>query len=128
MVKNKPFTVCFTAKAKEQKRCDWCLSLTHDSSECTRSDGEPNKAVRLLTREPGMGATTPGSGGRGPPMGYELSEVCKLYIEGRCHYQRCKFKHLCQTARRGSEAGLRQVPCGKVTASGVGSGGFHINQ
>ena len=104
------FTVCFTAKAKEGKRCDWCLSLTHDSSECTRSEGEPSHAVRLLTGETGMGAATPGLGGRGPPMGYEMSEVCKLYNEGRCHYLRCKFKHLCR-ACNGEHPAVAKPDC-----------------
>ena len=45
------FTVCFTGKAKEGKRCEWYLSLTYDSSECTRSEGETDWVVRLKAME-----------------------------------------------------------------------------
>jgi len=34
------FTVCFTGKAKRGQRCEWCLSLTHSSVECTWAEGE----------------------------------------------------------------------------------------
>ena len=93
------FTVCFTAKAKGGKRCEWCLSLTHNSSECTRSEGEADWAVRMKAIEAGVGAAMPGPSSRGPPVGYELSKVCKLYNEGRCHYQVCKFKHVCRACK-----------------------------
>ena len=79
------FMVCFTAKAKRGKRCEWCLSLTHDSSEYTRSEGESVRAVRLTAMEEGVGVTMPSSGSRGPPVGYELSEVCTL-VENAPHW------------------------------------------
>ena len=28
--------------------------------------------------------------------GYEVTDACKLYNEGRCHYQPCKFRDVCR--------------------------------
>ena len=134
------FTVCFTAKVKEGKRCEWYLSLTHDSSECTRSEGKTDWVVRLKAMEAGVGVAMPGPSRRGPLVSYELSEVCKLYNESRCHYQVCKFRHVrraCkeitqqqqnQTTMQRSWAGVLQVQCAKVKASGEGSGASHTSQ
>ena len=81
-----------------------------------------------------------GPSSRGPLVSYELSEVCKPYNECRCHYQLCKFKYVCrackeitqqqqnQTAMRRSWAGVPQVQCAKVEASGAGSRVSHISQ
>lgn len=88
MVQSKPlnFTVCFTAKTKMGRSCEWCLSLAHDSSERSRMEGEMDVALRLRVVEVVVGATPPLPSGRLAPLGYEQTDVCKFYIKGRCHY------------------------------------------
>ena len=89
------FTVCFTSKAKRGQRCEWCLSATHGSSECALAEVEANTPGRPRTVEPLMGATQAPGRSRAPPVGYQFTNVCKLFNEGRCHYQFCKFRHTC---------------------------------
>ena len=85
------FMVCFTSKAKKGQRCEWYLSATHGSTECALADGEANAQDRLRMVEPLMGTTQAQERIRPLPMGYQFTDICKLFNEGRCHYQFCKF-------------------------------------
>jgi len=65
------FTVCFTGKAKREQRCEWCLSLTHGSAECTWAEGETDITGQLRAIESVVGVSQPASGGREAPLGYQ---------------------------------------------------------
>ena len=86
------FTVCFTSKAKKGQRCEWCLSATHGSTECALAEGEANAPGRLRMVEPLMGATQAPGRIRLLPVGYQFTDICKLFNERRCHYRFCKFR------------------------------------
>ena len=98
MVKNQPvhFYGVLQFKSKLRVRCELCLTLGHDAGGCTRTEG----ALRLRTMEVGLGAPHPSSSERGVPQGYEATDTCKLYNEGRCYYHHpCKFRHVCRACR-----------------------------
>ena len=64
------FTIYFALKAKMGQRCEWCLSATHDSTECALAEGEANTPVRSRTVESLMGVTQVPERSRTPPQGY----------------------------------------------------------
>jgi len=86
-------------EAKRGQRCKWCLSLTHGSAECTWAEGETEITGRLRTIESVVGVSQQASGGRAAPPGYQWTDVCKLFNEGRCSYRICKFRHACVICR-----------------------------
>ena len=79
------FTVCFTSKAKKGQRCELCLSSSHSSRECTWAEGEGDLQGRLVALESARVMAQPGSS-RMVPSGYEWTDICKLFNEGRCTY------------------------------------------
>ena len=103
------FTVCFTANVKGGKRCKWCLSLTRDSSECTRFEGESVLTVRLMAMEESVGTAMPGSGSRGPPVGYKLSEVCNFIMRAGVIIK-CACEHVCR-ACKGDHPAIEKPDC-----------------
>lgn len=104
------FTVCFNSRARSGVRCELCLTLGHDAGGCPRMEGETDLALRLRTMEAALGAPHPSSGERGVPLGYEATDACKLYNEGRCHYNPCKFRHACR-ACRGNHPAIASPEC-----------------
>ena len=88
------FTVCFTSKAKKGQRCKLCLSSSHSSRECTWAEGEGDLQSRLVALESARVMARPGSS-RTVPSGYDWTDICKLFNEGRCTYSTCKFHHAC---------------------------------
>jgi len=61
-----------------------------------RTEGEMDMAYILKTVEAAVGKVPLALGVRMTSLDYELSDVCKLYNKGRCHYQVCKFRHSCR--------------------------------
>ena len=86
------FTVCFTSKAKSGQRCELCLSSSHSSGECTLAEGDVDLQSRLAALESTRVMTHLGTS-RTVPSGYEWTDICKLFNEGRCTYSVCKFRH-----------------------------------
>ena len=93
------FTECFNTRARSGTRCELCLTLGHDAEGCTRSEGEGDLALRWRTMEAALASPHLRSSERGVPPGYEATDACKLYNEGRCHYQPCKFRHVCRECK-----------------------------
>ena len=72
--------------------------VVNDSIESVKHEGEMDMAARLYKSNGSeIWAATLGSNGKDHTLGYELSEVCKLCNEGRCHYQVCMFKCACSS-------------------------------
>ena len=86
------FTVCFTSKAKRGQRCELCLSSSHSSRECTWAEGEGDLQSRLVALESARVMARLESS-RTVPSGYEWTDICKLFNEGRCTYSTYKFRH-----------------------------------
>ena len=93
------FTVCFITRARSGTRCELFLTLGHNAEGCTRSEGEVDLALRLRTMDAALGSSHLRSSERGVPPGYEATDACKLFNTGRCHYQPCKFRHVCRTCK-----------------------------
>lgn len=91
------FTVCFTSKARRGQRCELCLSSSHGSGECILAGGDEDLRSQLMALESARGTATQITAGRMVPSGYEWTDICKLFNEGRCSYKICRFRHACIT-------------------------------
>lgn len=117
------FTVCFNTKARSGVRCELCLTLGHDAAGCTRAEGEVDWTLRLRAMEAALGASHTSAIERRVPLGYEATDACKLFNEDRCHYQPCKFRHICRVCRGNHPASASPECSAKVTGWITRTGG-----
>ena len=89
------YSICFTGRAQETKRCELCLSISHPVDWCplqTEADPElPSrvKAVESAVITPATRSQTSGWRQRG------TGEVCRLYNANSCRYPKCRYRHNC---------------------------------
>jgi len=94
----------------EGQRCELCLSSSHSSGECTLAEGDGDLQSRLAALESTRVMTRPGTS-RTVPSGYEWTDICKLFNEGKCTYSVCKFRHAC-IACGGDHPAIASPNCG----------------
>ena len=88
----------FTGRARNIKRCNYCVVDTHSIDECPYApkgwaDSSPSE-----TRQRGTQRTVRGGPGPRP----DAVEICRLYIEkgAGCTYPACRYAHLCIRCHR----------------------------
>ncbi len=97
------YALCFTGKAQAAKRCDLCLSVSHESKECSiLTETDPDLPSRLKAVESAVVAFAQGplSGPdkRGGGSGAKYQDtVCRSWNEKRCYFRRCRYRHVCAT-------------------------------
>ncbi len=93
------YSICFSGVARAAKRCDLCLSLTHEAKDCALS-GEVDHDVgsRLKAIETAVLALTSSRPTPAPlPANRQAkTEVCRSWNENRCSFPRCRYRHVCR--------------------------------
>eukprot|EP00731_Ephydatia_muelleri_P000372 Em0001g372a len=74
------YSEAFTGRAKIIPRCRYCLSETHDLRACPS-----NPDTGILNHRSSS------------PYGNSSSkDVCRNFNDGKCRYDRCKYRHVCR--------------------------------
>ena len=108
------YNEAFTGRARIMPRCRYCLSETHQSTDCAYAPSEETPH----THQPKIPRTTlpPSSFSRTPqdrPGSSGGVELCGLYnrTEGnQCNYKFCRYAHICSKCRTGPHPA---ADCGK---------------
>ncbi len=93
------YSICFAGAARASKRCDLCLSLTHEAKDCALSgDADPDVGQRLKSIESAVLAlTSTRPAGSGPTQSRQPGkEICRNWNANRCSFPRCRFRHVCR--------------------------------
>ena len=80
-INSRLYNEAFTGRAKAIPCCKHCLSDTHLTANCFL---EPNLGV--AQPQSTFGTSIPSSS----------AEICRNYNAGRCTYNRCRYRHICQ--------------------------------
>eukprot|EP00731_Ephydatia_muelleri_P014035 Em0007g1345a len=79
-VKSWLYSEAFTGCTKIILRCRYCLSEMHNVRACPSN---PDTGILdLFYRTSG-------------PLTHLAKDICRNYNDGRCHYDRCKYQHIC---------------------------------
>ena len=93
------YSICFVGAARTNKRCDLCLSLTHEAQECALSgEGEHEVGAHLTATE----ATVLSLSAVGPsasPLLAQRRKICRNWNENRCTYTKCSYRHACHVCQ-----------------------------
>ena len=88
------YSLCFTGKAKQSSRCEFCLGSSHKSEECALAVEEDlDLGKRMKAVESAVVAFSAKTGGEQQGNGGDL---CRLYQQNRCTFVPCKFTHSCR--------------------------------
>ena len=93
------YSICFAGAARCNKRCDLCLSLTHETRDCAMSgEGEQEMGARLSAIESAILSLTSTRPAASPslPTPPQRREICRSWNENRCTYARCRYRHACR--------------------------------
>ena len=93
------YSICFSGVARTSKRCDLCLSLTHEVKDCAlANEGDHDVGSRLKAIESAVLALTSAtpSTSTGPPNRSSRTEICRSWNENRCSFPRCRYRHVCR--------------------------------
>ena len=93
------YSICFAGAARVIKRCDLCLSLTHEARDCALAgEGDHDVGSRLAAIESAVLAfASAGSGATQLPSGRAFRrEICRNWNENRCNYAKCRYRHICR--------------------------------
>ena len=92
------YSICFAGAARNNKRCELCLSLTHESRDCALSgEGEQEVGARLSAIESAVLSLTAARPATNTPLPTpQRREICRSWNENRCTYPRCRFRHACR--------------------------------
>ena len=96
------YSICFSGVARANKRCELCLSLTHESGDCALSgEGEHDVGSRLRAIESAVLAMAagPSSAAVGAANRVAKLEICRSWNENRCTYPKCRFRHVCRVCQ-----------------------------
>ena len=91
----------FTGRARNIKRCSYCVVDTHSLEECPYAPKRWADNSSSETRQRGpQRITGMACGGSGPRP--DAVEICRLYNEkgGGCTYPACRYAHLCMRCHR----------------------------
>ena len=80
VVNSRLYSEAFTGRAKIILRCRHCLSETHDLRACPSN---PDTILDQIRRP------------LSPHM-HSARDICRNYNDRRCHYDRCKYQHICR--------------------------------
>ena len=91
------YSLCFTGRAQEAKRCELCLSTDHATQRCPlQIEANPELPARVKAVEAAvlsLASRSPqGPGGR--PSRTSM-DICRLWNANNCRFQRCKYRHAC---------------------------------
>ena len=90
------FSDAFVGRAKVILRCTYCLSDTHTADECPDA---PSSKQQVLSPTPHKQTGLPAPGNRVTSS----VEICRPFNHSagsRCHFQGCRFAHLCERCHR----------------------------
>lgn len=93
------YSICFSGAARVSKRCELCLSTTHETRDCTLAGGgDHDVGSRLAAIEAAvLTFASTGSGAGQSPVGRPLKrEICRNFNENRCTFSKCRYRHACR--------------------------------
>ena len=96
------YSICFSGVARSNKRCDLCLSLTHETRDCALSgEGDHDVGSRLRAIESAVlaMASGPSTAVTGAASRGAKPEICRSWNENRCSYPKCRFRHVCRVCQ-----------------------------
>ena len=89
------YSICFTGRAQEIKRCELCLSTAHPVNQCPlQAEADPELPTRVKAVESAvltLASRSQASGWHPRPPG----EVCRLWNANNCRFARCRYRHAC---------------------------------
>ncbi len=104
------YNICFVGKARSAARCEFCMDLHHKTDDCALVTGaDPDVAARLKAIESAVLLMSASSQGGGSQRSSTINPnpVCRLWNDKRCHFRRCKYRHvLSRLWRQSSSSGL----------------------
>ena len=96
---------CFTAATRNPPRCETCLSVTHETKDCTQQEiSEWDIEARLKSMEQTVRNLSPA------PTHYHMQfsgEVCRKWNKGECSYPFCRHTHVCSLCGGGTHPAVR---------------------
>ena len=95
---------CFTAAVRNPPRCETCLSITHETKDCTQHNvNEWNIEARLRNMEQTIHNLPPA------PTRHHIQfsgEVCRKWNKGECNYRFCRQTHVCSLCSGGTHPAI----------------------
>ena len=90
------YSICFTGRAQEVRRCELCLSTAHPAVQCPlQAETDPELPTRVKAVESAvLSLSQARPQGLGQPTRV-TSEICRSWNANRCRFPRCKFRHAC---------------------------------
>ena len=93
------YSICFSGAARVSRRCELCLSTTHETLHCALAGGgDHDVGSRLAAIESAvLTFASVGSGAGQSPAGRPFKrEICRNWNENRCTYTKCRYRHACR--------------------------------
>ena len=93
------YSICFSGAARVSKRCELCLSTTHEARECALAGGGDHDVGSRLAAIESAVLTFASVGSRAgqPPTARPFKrEICRNWNENRCTYTKCRYRHACR--------------------------------